>query len=212
MLQLKNIYKSYNKDNKPVQVLNNFSLSINKGECVAVQGSSGCGKTTMLLIAGGLLQPDKGQVRVEGKDIYTVSADERAGFRAANIGFVFQQYHLIPYLTIMENVLTPNLSGSIRIPRQKAIELLDYLGLQHRADHVPGELSVGEKQRTALARALLNQPEILLADEITGNLDENNIAIVLHYLGEYKKKGGTILLVTHDSATARQADRIIHLG
>jgi len=211
MLYLKNIYKSYAKDNKPVQVLNEFSLSVKAGEFIAVQGLSGCGKTTMLLIAGGLLQPEKGQVLIQEKDLYAMTPDERAVYRATHIGFVFQQYHLIPYLTVLENVLALNLAGSIRITREKGIELLEYLGLQDRIDHVPGELSVGEKQRTALARALLNQPEILFADEITGNLDDNNTAVVMHYLNEYKKNGGTILLVTHDSQTARQADRIIYL-
>jgi len=212
MLNLKNIYKSYTKDNKPVQVLNDFSLSVNAGEFIAVQGPSGCGKTTMLLIAGGLLQPEKGQVLIRDKDLYAETAEQRALYRAGHIGFVFQQYHLIPYLTVLENVLTLNLTGETGITRGKAVVLLEYLGLGDRIDHVPGELSVGEKQRTALARALLNQPEILFADEITGNLDEKNIAHVLHYLDEYKKNGGTIVLVTHDSQTAKHADRIVFLN
>ncbi len=211
MLQLVNIYKSYIKDNKPVQVLNNFSLSVKPGEFIAVQGPSGCGKTTMLLTAGGLMKPEKGQVLIQDKDFYAMSPDERAVYRAAHVGFVFQQYHLIPYLTILENVLTLNLANSVQITRERGIELLKYLGLQDRINHVPGELSVGEKQRTALARALLNQPEILFADEITGNLDDDNTELVIHYLQEYKKKGGTILLVTHDSQTAGQADRIVYL-
>ncbi|MBN2411664.1 ABC transporter ATP-binding protein [candidate division KSB1 bacterium] len=211
MLQLKNIYKSYTKDNKAVQVLNDFSLSVKTGEFIAVQGPSGCGKTTMLLTAGGLMQPEKGQVLIREKDFYAMNPDKRAVYRANHVGFVFQQYHLIPYLTVLENVLTLNLADSKKITREKGIELLEYLGLQDRINHVPGELSVGEKQRTALARALLNQPEILFADEITGNLDDDNTALVIHYLQEYKKKGGTILLVTHDSQTAGKADRIVYL-
>jgi len=211
MLNLKNICKSYTKDNRPVQVLNDFSLSVKAGEFIAVQGPSGCGKTTMLLIAGGLLQPEKGQVLIRDKDLYAKTAEQRALYRAGHVGFVFQQYHLIPYLTVLENVLTLNLAGATGITREKGVELLEYLGLGDRIDHVPGELSVGEKQRTALARALLNQPEILFADEITGNLDENNTALVMHYLDEYKKNGGTIVLVTHDSQTANHADRIVLL-
>ena len=211
MLQLKNINKCYKKEDKPVPVLNDFSLSVKAGEFIAVQGPSGCGKTTMLLIAGGLLQPDRGQVLIQGQDLYRKTAEQRAIFRANHIGFVFQQYHLIPYLTVLENLLTLGLTGTARVSRENGIELLQYLGLGDRIEHVPGELSVGEKQRTALARALLNQPEILFADEITGNLDENNTSLVMHYLDEYKKKGGTIVLVTHDSQTAARADRTVYI-
>ena len=191
--------------------MENFSLSVQAGEFIAVQGPSGCGKTTMLLTAGGLLQPEKGQVLIHDQDYYGMSPDERALYRAAHVGFVFQQYHLIPYLTVLENVLALNLTDSALITRQKGVELLEYLGLGDRIDHIPGELSVGEKQRTALARALLNEPEILFADEITGNLDDRNSELVMHYLDEYKKNGGTILLVTHDSQTAEHADRTIFL-
>ncbi len=211
MLKLEHVNKAYNKDHHKVDVLTDFTLEIGKGEFVAIKGPSGCGKTTLLLIAGGLLEPDSGEVIVNNENMYQKSPEERSMFRAGNIGFVFQQYHLIPYLTVLENIMAPGLAKGVHVETDKAYELLERFGIAHRAKHVPGEMSVGEKQRVALARALVNEPAILLADEITGNLDEKNIDIVTGYLDDYHQKGGTIVLVTHDHNTAEKAEKIISL-
>lgn len=207
MLELRNLCKSFFKDHAPLEVLNNITLSIAKGEFFAVQGPSGSGKTTLLLSSGGLLRPDKGQVLINGQNVYDLTPNDRAGFRARNVGFVFQQYHLIPYLTALENVLTPNLAQHRDDSSKRGLELIEYLGLHHRVNHLPAELSAGEKQRIALARALIFQPKILFADEITGNLDEKNATLVLEYVKDFAKNGGTVMMVTHNSQVARQADR-----
>lgn len=211
MLQLENITKKYTKENQTIFALDDVSLHTKEGEFVVVSGASGSGKTTLLLAAGGLLKPTSGKIEINNVDIYYLTPEERSVFRANNIGFVFQQYHLIPYLTILENVKVPMLAGKSMIPDIKVIELIDSLGLKDRLHHTPAELSAGEKQRTALARALLFNPKILLADEITGNLDPVNIEIVMNRLADFKSSGGTILLVTHDKDVSKKADRIIYL-
>jgi len=207
MLEIRNLYKSFIKDNAPLHILENISLTVSKGEHVAVQGPSGCGKTTLLLTAGGLLRPDKGEVVVNQQNIYELNANERAIFRSQKIGFVFQQYHLIPYLTVLENVLAPALARNQDESINRASALIEQFGLTHRLNHLPAELSAGEKQRVALARAVLFQPAVLLADEITGNLDDKNANLVLNYLKEYAQNGGSVLLVTHSQHAAMQADR-----
>lgn len=211
MLLLQNISKSYLKDHAKLQVLEHFSLTVATGEFVAVQGPSGCGKTTLLLTAGGLLHPDQGRVLLNDIDVYQLSADGRAEFRAKNLGFVFQQYHLIPYLTVLENVAAPNLALQGRDSFHRAKELVEYFGLIRRLNHRPAELSAGEKQRVALARALYSNPRVVLADEITGNLDDMNSTLILQYLREYCRDGGTVLMVTHDRAAAEGADRVVEL-
>ncbi|MBN2093052.1 ABC transporter ATP-binding protein [candidate division KSB1 bacterium] len=212
MIEIRNLFKSFIKDNTPLHILEDISLTVSKGEYVAVQGPSGCGKTTLLLTAGGLLRPEKGEVLVNQKNIYELDANERAIFRAQNIGFVFQQYHLIPYLTVLENVLTPALARNQDESLNRASALIEQFGLTHRLNHLPAELSAGEKQRVALARAVLFQPAVLLADEITGNLDDKNANLVLNYLKEYAQNGGSVLLVTHSQYAAMQADRQIFLN
>jgi ABC-type lipoprotein export system ATPase subunit len=165
----------------------------------------------MLLLAGGLLTPESGSVQIGGEDPYVLTADARSKFRADNIGFVFQQFHLVPYLSVLDNVLAPSIATGSKDAEQRARELLDRFGLSHRLEHTPGELSSGERQRTALARALLNEPKVLLADEPTGNLDTENATEVLKHLREFAASGGAVLLVTHDAQAAAAADRIIHL-
>ena len=211
MLQLENITKKYKKENETIFALDDVSLHTEEGEFVVVSGASGSGKTTLLLAAGGLLKPTSGKIEINNVDIYDLTPEERSVFRANNIGFVFQQYHLIPYLTILENVKVPMLANKSNIPENDVIELIDSLGLKDRLHHTPAELSAGEKQRTALARALLFNPKILLADEITGNLDPVNIEIVMNRLADFKSSGGTILLVSHDKDVSKKADRIIYL-
>ncbi len=211
MLEFKNIQKSFKKADTSIEVLNGINLEVDTREFVAVQGASGCGKTTFLLIAGGLLHPNDGRIFFDGEDLYSKNSEERAAFRAERFGFVFQQYHLVPYLTTLENILLPGLAMRSEDDYQKATDLLDEFGLSHRKSHMPGELSSGEKQRTSLARALLHSPEVLFADEITGNLDEENSTIVINVLKDFTKKGGMVLFVTHDMERAKSADRVVKI-
>ncbi len=211
MLLLEKVVKTYAKDGLRITALAPIDLAVRPGEFVAVQGPSGSGKTTCLLIAGGMLRPDSGKVSVEGRDLYAMSPNELAAFRSQSIGFVFQQYHLIPYLSVLENILAPEAAQGRRVGEVRGRELAREFGLEHRLAHTPGELSSGEKQRTALARALLFRPKVLLADEITGNLDSGNAQTVLGYLRDYVKAGGSVLLVTHDRTIAEQADHVERL-
>ena len=211
MLHLENITKTYTKENQTILALNSVTLNVSEGEFVVVSGASGCGKTTLLLTVGALLKPTSGRIKINSTDIYELTSEKRSVFRADNIGFVFQQYHLIPYLNILENVKVPMLASKSNISDNDVIELIDSLGLKDRLYHTPAELSAGEKQRTALARALLFNPKILLADEITGNLDPENIEIVMNRLADFKNSGGTILLVTHDKDVSKKADRVVYL-
>jgi len=211
MIRIENVTKTYIKGKNIVRALDKVSLIASKGEFIVVKGSSGCGKTTLLLAVGGLLHLDEGEIYINNQDLYNLSSQEMAEFRSVNIGFVFQQYHLIPYLSILENVIIPSLAHQAKIPENFAIELIDDLGLKERMHHTPGELSTGEKQRTALARALLYTPKVILADEITGNLDDKNSSIVLAKLTEFTKTGGTVMLVTHDEKAFAFADKIIEM-
>lgn len=212
MLEIVHLSKSYRKGKATVTPVRDLTLTVEGGEFVAVHGPSGCGKTTLLLIAGGLLHPDAGSVCVAGKDLYQMSSEQRAAFRAANIGFVFQQFHLIPYLSVLDNVLASALAAPVADARTRALQSLDRFGLSHRLNHVPSELSTGERQRVALARALLHGPGLLLADEPTGNLDEGNGKIVLGHLADYARQGNAVLLVTHDPRAAAYAHRLFPLG
>ncbi|MFB3891554.1 MAG: ABC transporter ATP-binding protein [Phycisphaerae bacterium] len=210
MLEIRDLAKSYRKSGRTVDVLAGAGLNLEAGQFVAVQGASGCGKTTLLLIAGGLMAPDSGGVLIDGRDPYAMSAEQRAAFRATTVGFVFQQFHLVPYLSVLDNVRSPSLAAG-GDGRDRAAELIEHFGLSGRAHHLPSELSTGERQRAALARALLNRPKLLLADEPTGNLDANNAKVVLGYLGEFAASGGAVLLVTHDVNAAAHAQRTLHL-
>jgi ABC-type lipoprotein export system ATPase subunit len=209
MIEVKNLCKTYSGRGNKVVALDNVSLAVNAGEFVAVQGPSGCGKTTLLLAAGALLLPSSGSVNVDGQDPYALSSENRARFRGTTIGFVFQQFHLVPYLSVAENILAASLAGPANGAGERANALIDRFQLTGRARHVPAELSVGERQRVALARALLNQPKVLLADEPTGNLDGENAEIVLGHLAEFAKQGGSVLLVTHDARAGRYAARTV---
>jgi ABC-type lipoprotein export system ATPase subunit len=205
ILDIRDLTKTYGA----VRAVDGVSLTLQAGEFVSIQGPSGCGKSTLLLAAGGLLRPEAGTVTVAGQDPYALSAEQRAKFRAAHIGFVFQQFHLVPYLNVLDNVMVPALAVPAR--RERAVELVAQFGLADRAHHVPSQLSVGERQRCALARALLNQPRLLLADEPTGNLDRENGQLVLDCLREFARRGGAVLLVTHDDHASRMAQRAVHL-
>jgi putative ABC transport system ATP-binding protein len=211
LLELSGVHKTYKARSSDVKAVDGVSLKLDGGEFQAVCGPSGCGKSTLLLIAGGLLAPDAGTVNIAGESPYTMTADTRSRFRASNIGFVFQQFHLIPYLTVLDNVLAPSIATGLENATDRARELIKRFGIDHRERHVPGELSSGERQRAALARALLNSPKLLLADEPTGNLDAGNASLVLDHLREFASAGGAVLLVTHDSQAAERADHIIRL-
>lgn len=212
LLQIEALSKSYPGPEGPVNAVNDVSVTIGAGEFVAVQGPSGCGKTTLLLAAGALLQPTQGRVLLDGRDLYALSPARRAQIRALNIGFVFQQFHLVPYLDVLDNILTPTLALSANgAARSRAFELAERFGLTARLRHVPAALSTGERQRVALARALFNQPKLLLADEPTGNLDEQNGQIVLRCLTEFAHDGGAVLLVTHEPHASDHAGRVLRM-
>ena len=208
-LELDGVVKQYRGRRGVVTALDGVSLTVEAGRFVAVRGPSGCGKTTMLLAAGGLLAPGGGRVAVDGVALYGLDASARAAFRACTIGFVFQQYHLLPYLTVEENVCAAAIATGENAPRTRAEELIERFGLSPRSAHVPAELSTGEKQRVALARALMNRPRLLLADEPTGNLDEDNAAGVLAALKQFADDGGAVLLVTHDARAAGYAHQTV---
>jgi putative ABC transport system ATP-binding protein len=218
MLKLQDVKKHYNAPEGMVRALEGASLEVEAGEFVVVQGPSGCGKTTLLLVAGALLSPTEGQILINGQNPYRLSAEERAQLRASTIGFVFQQFHLVPYLTVLENVIAPSLA----LPkdktlsrdqlRERAEELLQRFNLSDRASHVPADLSTGERQRVALARALLNRPTLLLADEPTGNLDPENAEVVLRHIGDFAGSGGAVLLVTHQDMSRYDASRLVKMN
>lgn len=212
MIQLTNIKKSFRKKNDIVNVLDNFSLTVEEGEFVAVQGASGSGKSTLMLIIGALQTPDSGKIIIDETNPYLLSAEARANFRAQNIGFVFQQFYLLPYLNVLENVLTANLAVKNTDAKNDALKLLKHLNLSHRLTHLPSELSVGERQRTALARAVLNRPKLILADEPTGNLDPENSAVILDFLKKYAQKEKYVIMVTHSKNAAETADKIIKIN
>jgi ABC-type lipoprotein export system ATPase subunit len=209
MLQLQEITKTYPQSQAQVTAVDGFSLSVEESEAVAIRGPSGCGKTTLLLMAGSLLRPTSGSVLLDAVDPYCLPPDRRSSFRARNIGFVFQQFHLVPYLDVRENILTANIPLKHIQAKQRADELVEQFGLQRRVHHVPAELSVGEKQRVAMARAVFHRPKLLLADEPTGNLDPANAAIVLEAMREYASGGATVLIVTHAPDAAQWAHRVV---
>jgi putative ABC transport system ATP-binding protein len=211
MLELKNVSKSFEGPAGEVKALDDVSCTAGSGELVAVHGPSGCGKTTLLLAAGGLLRPDAGQVCVAGVNPYTLTPDRRSALRAARIGFVFQRFHLVPYLSVLENVLAPSVGAKGKEAHRRARQLLFRFAIEHRAHHMPGQLSVGEQQRAALARAMLNEPDLLLADEPTGNLDDTNAHTVLTFLDDFARGGGAVLLVTHDRRAMEYAARSVYL-
>ncbi|MBI5818218.1 MAG: ABC transporter ATP-binding protein [Verrucomicrobia bacterium] len=211
ILELRDVQKHFRRPDGVVRAVESVSLRIGAGEFVAVQGPSGSGKTTLLMAAGVLMQPDSGTVVVTGEEPYKLPADDRAAFRATHIGFVFQQFHLVHYLNVLDNVLTAALASQSADAKDRACELIGRFGLASRESHVPSELSTGERQRVALARALLNRPKLLLADEPTGNLDEENGRLVLDCLGGFAKEGGAVLLVTHDPKAAQVSHRALHM-
>ena len=211
LISLDHITKTYTGDAGPIVAVDDVSVSVEAGEFVAVVGPSGCGKTTLLLVAGGLLRPENGEVSIDGTDPYSLSGEQRARFRAEQIGFVFQQFHLVPNLNVLDNVMAPALVTGETSARERAGILVERFGLADRLGHRPGQLSTGERQRVALARALLNEPRVILADEPTGNLDGDNSEQVLQALKTFADEGGAVLLVTHDPDAVAFAGRQVVL-
>jgi putative ABC transport system ATP-binding protein len=211
MIRLEDVSKVYHTSHGEVRALDDLTFEVAGGEFVAVRGPSGCGKSTLLTLIGGLALPTTGTVTVAGDTLSEMSTSQRAAFRARNIGFVFQLFHLLPYLSVLDNVLVAASDGAAAGPRDYAAELLDRFGLGDRITHRPGQLSAGERQRVAMARALLNRPSLLLADEPTGNLDPENAAKLLDLLATLVEDGLTILLVTHEEHAAQYAQRTITL-
>jgi len=211
VITLENVAKTFAGPQGPVVALGGFSMKAEAGEFIAVRGPSGSGKTTMLLVAGGLLRPSTGNVNLLGTALYDLTPGQRSTFRGRHVGFVFQEFHLLPYLTVLDNVLVPSLAFPIDSARDRALEVLGRLGMAGRVRHKPAALSTGERQRVALARALLPRPSLLLADEPTGNLDGANAKIVEDALTAFTRDGGSVLLVTHDDRVAPAATRTIEL-
>jgi ABC-type lipoprotein export system ATPase subunit len=212
MLQIDSLTKTFRTHGRSLTAVQSVSLCVAPGEFVAITGPSGCGKSTLLLMAGALLHPTSGRVRLCEQDVYACSPGARTRLRAAHIGFVFQQFHLVPYLPVLENVLVPTLAvGNAGGTRERALELLERFGMADRLEHLPAELSVGECQRVALARALLNSPGLLLADEPTGNLDPENEERILTHVRDFTAAGGAVLLVTHSPGAAAGADRVMRM-
>ena len=207
--------KTYRSGGRPLPVLQGVNLSVEDEERVAILGPSGSGKTTLLGLLAGLDIPTTGRVILDGQDLARLSEDGRAAFRARNVGFVFQSFHLLPSLTALENALVPLEllgGGTGRDRRGRAAELLDRVGLGDRMDHYPLQLSGGEQQRVALARAFSTRPRILFADEPTGNLDQKTGATVIDLLDELNQEARTTLvMVTHDLALARRTPRVVRL-
>ncbi len=215
LAELSNVTKSYRSDAGAVPVLNGISLTIAEGETVAITGPSGCGKSTLLNLLGALDQADSGEIRVAGRDLTKLDAQQLAEFRNTTVGFVFQLHHLLPQCTVLENVLVPSIvrkDADRAALRARAAQLLGAVGLSHRLDHRPGQLSGGERQRAAVARALINSPKLLLADEPTGALDRASAERLADLLAEvHQREKITIVMVTHAPELARRMGRMLGL-
>lgn len=210
IIQLHRITKSFGS----LQVLRGIDLEVNRGEVMSIVGPSGAGKTTLLQIMGTLDRPDQGEVIIDGENVSKLSANKIAHFRNKNIGFVFQFHQLLPEFTALENVMIPALIGgtSKKEAKQRAQQLLDFMGLTGRTEHKPNQLSGGEKQRVAVARALVNHPAVVLADEPSGSLDTHNKEELHRLFFDLRDRlGQTFVIVTHDENLARQTDRTIHM-
>lgn len=214
MFQLQGITKVYRKRRQEVVAFRADHLDISAGEYVAVVGPSGSGKTTLLSLLGGMLSPDSGKLLFDGQSLYDLSLKERTRLRRERIGFVFQTFNLVPYLTALENVQVPLYLGGVNPieQRARATALLEQVGLANRIDHKPCELSTGQQQRVALARTLANNPRLILADEPTGNLDPESREAVLTMFDGFVRDGRTIVMVTHDPSAADRAGRKVLLS
>ncbi len=213
LIQIENLHKVYNTSSDHVHALRGITLEIEQGEFVAVMGPSGSGKSTLLSVLGGLSRPTQGNIVVDGIDVYALSVEQRADFRREYLGFVFQSFQLLPYLTILENVMLPlAITPLSRAEKgRRAIDIIERVGLRSKALRLPDELSGGEQQRVAIARALVHQPPIILADEPTGNLDTTTSGEIMELLQKLNDDGHTCIIVTHNPENIKYVDRCIRL-
>lgn len=213
-MDAKNLVKQYGTGEATVKAVDGISLRIDPGEFLAIMGESGSGKSTLLSMLGGLNSPTSGRFLVDGVDVYALTSDERADFRKKSIGFVFQSFHLLPYLTLAENVMLP--LAIVDISKKKklaaATDALAHVGLPGKAKRLPSQISGGEQERVAIARAIVNRPPIILADEPTGNLDRRTGAEVMKLLTTLNREGITVIMVTHSNEYAHYAQRLIRLS
>ena len=214
MFQLNNVTKTYERRGQTVNALQDTTLTIGDNEFIALVGPSGSGKTTMLSLLGGMMAPTSGEVLFRGESLYDMSLAERTKLRVKSLGFVFQSFNLVPWLSAIENVQVPlSLAGeSASMQQSRAAELLDRVGLSDRLHHLPSELSQGQQQRVALARTLANDPQVILADEPTGNLDPDSREQVMNLFSEFHTEGRSVVMVTHDQFAAEYAKRSLRLS
>ncbi len=209
MIETINLHRSYRVGRKSIEVLHGIDLTIHRGEKIFLCGPSGAGKTTLLYTLAGLEQPEQGSVKIDGEDLYSMGRKKQAAFRNQRIGYVFQNYHLLPELTALENVAVPGAIAG-RDSSASALKALARVGLADRIEHLPAELSGGEQQRVAIARAIVNEPKVLFADEPTGNLDSVNSSEIMSILLELASEHQvTLVVVTHDQALAKAGDRTL---
>lgn len=212
ILRIEKLCKVYGKDESRVDALQNLSLSVQKGEFVAIVGQSGSGKSTLLHLIGGVDRPSSGEIYVDGKSVYTKNQEELAIFRRRQVGLIYQFYNLIPVLNVVENMVLPLKLDRQKVNEERLEDLLKVLGLEDRRNHLPRQLSGGQQQRVSIGRALINAPALVLADEPTGNLDSKNSQEITELLKHSNRKyGQTLILITHDENIALQADRLIRL-
>lgn len=216
MISVQNLSKSYQTPGETLQVLSDLNLTLAAGETASIIGPSGCGKSTLLNLLGALDRPTSGSIEIDGQDIATLSDDQASAFRNHSLGFIFQQHHLLPQLTVLENVLVPRLAGDWAEPaaatEQRARQLLESVGLSQRLNHLPWQLSGGEKLRTAVARALINQPKLILADEPTGSLDPASTDTIADLLLDLNRtQNVTLIVVTHNPELARRMSHTFEL-
>ena len=212
MLELKSLKKAYHQGSQSIEIFENLNFHVERGERVAIMGKSGSGKSTLLSLISGIIKPDEGEIFLNDTAYKDLKESALNDFRATNIGFIFQNFHLVSYLNALENVMLPAKVCKVSNPKEKAIELLKSVGLGHRLDHLPSELSGGEKQRVAIARSLIHNPKIILADEPSGNLDEETGNAVMDILFELiKKNNTTLILVTHSQEVANRCEKTYEL-
>jgi len=213
MLSIQSLTKSYQQGSQAIEIFENLNFELHEGQRVAIMGKSGSGKSTLLSLISGIIKPNLGDIILDSTSYKSLNERELNNFRATNIGFVFQNFHLVSYLNALENVMLPAKVCNMDNPKERAIELLESVGLSHRLDHLPSELSGGEKQRVAIARALIHNPKIILADEPSGNLDDETGKAVMDRLFELIKANNTkLILVTHSKEVASRCEEIYELS
>ena len=213
-MEIRGIGKKYQNGNKIVNAITDMNFNIDEGEFITIMGESGSGKSTLLSVLGGLNHPATGQLLIDSMDIYRLLAEQRADFRSEYIGFIFQSFQLIPYLTVLENVELPMAVTGINKVKQRdmAMDVLNVVGLEHKVHRLPDQLSGGEQERVAIARAIVNTPPLILADEPTGNLDSGTAGEIMDLLKSLNKKGHTIVMVTHNQNMSRYSCRTIRIA